>query len=339
MKKIPFQTVLEQLKDESRPFPATSLHRLADLQKGQARQIAHIWPTLSDQRRINLLEDMETITDSDDIPSFAEIAHIALKDPHPAARALAIRLLWQAEDPQLVPIFSRMLTSDPDLEVRAQAASALSEYVYLAELEELPENLRAPLEALLLETAQNNPEPLLRRRAIEALGFSSRPEVPNLIQQAYEQTTPEWIESALFAMGRSADEERWQEAILTMFEHPNPQVVLEAVRAAGELELTKARQPLLQLLESNVEDFELRRFTIYALSKIGGEGVLEALQKAYEAAEEDDDEEELFFLEEALDNLQMAFLLGDNKLIGFDFLESTSSTQEEIDEEELSEDE
>ncbi len=338
MKKVSFETVLNHLKDESRPFPSIYLHRLADLQRGQARQVARIWPTLSEQRRIHLLEDMETIADSDDIPSFAEIAHIALKDPHPAARALAIRLLWQAEDPKLVPIFSNLLANDPDVEVRAQAASALGEYVYLAELDELPETMRPPLETLLLETAQNSAEPLLRRRALEALGFSSRPEVPALIQQAYEQTNPEWIESALFAMGRSADEERWGESVLAMFEHPNPQVVLEAVRAAGELELTQARQPLLQLLESNVEDFELRRFTIYALSKIGGEGVFEALQKAYQVAEEGDDDEELFFIEEALDNLQMALLLGDNKLIGFDFQEDKDFADED-DDEELAEDE
>ncbi len=46
----------------------------------------------------------------------------------------------------------------------------------------------------------------------EALGFSSRPEVPDLIRQAYAIGQPEWMESSLFAMGRSADS-IWETAV------------------------------------------------------------------------------------------------------------------------------
>ena len=59
---------------------------------------------------------------------------------------------------------------------------------------------------------------------------------------------------------------------------------------------------LLDLLEEEAQDPELRYATIWSLSQIGGEQVRETLE---ELLEETEDEEEAEWLENALDNLTL----------------------------------
>jgi HEAT repeat protein len=129
------------------------------------------------------------------------------------------------------------------------------------------------------------------------LGYSGRAEVPPLIENAYRSGKRDWLISSLIAMGRSANN-RWEKRVLLMLENPATAVRVEAVRAAGELELAAARQALIELLED--DDDEVRMAAIWSLSQIGGQGVREILE---EMQEETEDEDEAEFLENALDNL------------------------------------
>jgi len=70
---------------------------------------------------------------------------------------------------------------------------------------------------------------------------------------------------------------------------------------------------LLNMLEDEIDDLELKNEVIWALSQIGGEGVEETLDALLEATEDDD---EIEVLEQALDNL--SFNQDDNV---FDFLD------------------
>ena len=76
----------------------------------------------------------------------------------------------------------------------------------------------------------------VRRRSLEALGFSSRDDVPVLIESAYNRQDPDWKASAIFAMGRSSDE-RWADQVLRSLVSENRSVRLAAVQASGELSL------------------------------------------------------------------------------------------------------
>jgi len=72
--------------------------------------------------------------------------------------------------------------------------------------EEIPEPLLRRIENKLLSLTTDESEvKLLRRRALEAMGFSSRPEMKELIRSAYNKDDPEWLISSIFAMGRSAN--------------------------------------------------------------------------------------------------------------------------------------
>jgi len=106
-----------------------------------------------------------------------------------------------------------------------------------------------------------------------------------------------WRTSALFAMGRSRNE-LWNNLVLSMLNNNQPDLRLEAARAAGELEITQAVPILLELLDDPSDS--IRDASIWSLSQIGGEGVRDRLGKLFDEAEDD---REIDYLESALDNL------------------------------------
>jgi HEAT repeat protein len=213
-------------------------------------------------------------------------------------RIQAIRLLWESEDKKLIPIYLKLLKDEQSADVRSAAANALGLFVYLGELEKIPEATHHQVEDQLLKVVKSRDKVEVRRQALESLGYSGRDEVVPLIQSAYEDKNPDWMASALYAMGRSCDE-RWKKQVLSQLHAPNLDIRKEAITAAGELELSSARPALLDLLHDE-EDLEIRRALIWSLSKIGGEGVREKIDELIEMEE---DEEEAEFLEEALENL------------------------------------
>jgi HEAT repeat protein len=242
---------------------------------------------------------METLAEKDTLLFFDHVAVMCLEDEDPVARATAIRLLWQSENEKLAPKLIAMLKEDPQSIVRAAAATALGVFVYLGELEEINVSIYENILKALISVHLGSDERLVRRRALEALGWATHPEVSEFIQHAYETNQEEWLQSALFAMGRSYDK-RWAKPVMRMFEHPDADVRYEAVRAAGELELEDARQELFDMLEEGISDNEIYFAVIWSLSKIGGRGVRQVIEVSLEDAE---DPEEIRLLEEALENL------------------------------------
>ena len=191
-----------------------------------------------------------------------------------------------------------MLRNDPDVNVRAEAANALNLFVDLGELEEIPEEAYGEVHAALLDSARGEDEPRARRRALESLGYSSNPDVIELIESAFDEENIDWKVSALTAMGRSADD-RWEDRILRSLLDENVRIRKAAVESAGMLSLKSARLPLLRMLESE-EDGDVMSAAIWSLSQIGGEDVQTYLEALLDRTE---DEDLADFLEDALDNL------------------------------------
>jgi HEAT repeat protein len=295
---VPFKSVLEALLDNSRPFPARHLNHFSDLKPDDLKALLKIWPQVAPRRKQALLEDLEELAEADTLTSFEDLARPLLTDADPQVRVLAMRLLWECEDPRLAPVYLEILNRDEDPAARAAAATALGLFVYLGELEQIPAALHRQVEEDLLQATASAPETLVRRRALEALGASSRHEVPPLIEAAYAEQSPDWVVSAIYAMGRSADD-RWEQQVLANLRNPHDEIRIESIRAAGELEL-KATWPVLLEALDDEEDLEARRALVWALSKIGGEGVRSRLE---ELLETEPDDEEVEFVEEALDNL------------------------------------
>ncbi|MEX2162020.1 MAG: HEAT repeat domain-containing protein [Anaerolineales bacterium] len=309
--EISFDDVIVALRDEEQPFPARYLYRFSELEGEELGLLTRIWFGLSAQRRLGILEDLETLAEGNTILHFDAVNRIALGDEDARVRLTAVRALWSSEDVGLLPGLFEMLATDESNEVRAQAAAALGRFVYLGELGKIPEASLKSIEDRLFKVLESNSDSLVRRRALESLGYSSRPEVPDLIEQAYERDDDEWVISALFAMGRSADD-RWGPLVIERLKDTDAELSREAARAAGELELGEALPALLELLHE--EDSELRLAAAWSLSQIGGNGVEDALEELLERTE---DEDETDLIEDALENLAFTHEMADMNILDF----------------------
>jgi HEAT repeat protein len=294
---VPFTKLIEALLDESKPFSPRYLHRLSDLEPADIATFSDAWPKVSARRRQALLEDLEEVHIADDLLCFEDVGRVALKDNEPAVRKRAISILREYELVDLLPTFIQMAENDPDAEVRATSAAALATYIYMGEVEDISTQKLQRAEESLLRLTSGKDIDLVRCKALEALGFSSRKEVNELIEKAYASTKIEWLVSALFAMGRSANS-RWKPQVMQMLLHQRPVVRAEAASAAGELEIKGAVPKLLELLQD--VDSDVRMASIWALSQIGGSGVRSALEALLEITEDD---EEAHQIDNALENL------------------------------------
>lgn len=310
--EIPFEQVIASLLDLDTPFPPRFLYRLSDLAGPELRQFKTAWPTLPDWRRQALLEDLDQMFENDTLLSYESISRLALLDPNPQVRLVALHSLQDYEVTDLIPKFLNILSSDKDHEMRALAAGILGQYVYLGEIDEIPADILETIVIGLLQAAANGKTPLIRQRAIESLGFSSRREVPELIEIAFSTGQEDWMASALNAMGKTYDQ-RWHASVLKMLDHPATRVRFEAIRAAGELEISAAKQPLLALLQG--EEREIFLAAVWSLSQIGGNELQKVFEELLSAAESD---EEADLIEEALDNLVFNESIGLHDSFDFD---------------------
>jgi hypothetical protein len=314
------QDLIAALQDESTPFPPKLLYQFSDLTREDLQQLGKAWLQVSLQRRRNLLSDLVELAEKDDLLLFESLGQLALDDSDDEVVMRAIDLLFESPQRRLAPVFRALMKNQArKAELRAAAANALGAYVYLGEIDKLPlEDLRA-VEEDLLASYRQDASSLVRRRALESLGYSSRPEVPALIRAAAAQDE-DWLESALFAMGRSADQE-WEEDVLENIDHENLIVQCQAIHAAGELGLGTARAYLVKLLGHARLDTDLKQEAIWALSQIGGEGVEELFEKIMART---DDEDELRTLEEAIDTLNFT-----NDASLYDLLEVDESSDQD----------
>ena len=294
-----FSEVKEALLNRQAPFPPQLIYFFSDITPKELDELEKVWSDVWVERRRGLLEDMENLAEADTILFFDDVAVMCLSDEDPVARATAIRLLWQSNEEKLVPTLIDLLKDDPVPIVQAAAATGLGNFVYLGEMEEIKQSTYQTILDALIEAHLNSEDILVRRRALEALGYASHPDVPHFIQIAYDTNDEEWLQSALFAMGRTYSKD-WTDSILRMFNHPEAVVRYEAIRAAGELEIKEARQPIFDILEEGTDDEDIYYAAIWSLTKIGGRGVRELIEMNLS---ETDDPDEISFLEEALENL------------------------------------
>ena len=308
--KVPFQSVLNALTNPDANFPSRFLKEFSDLAPGQVEALKKAWPQVGLNRKRNLLRDLNAAFRQDNLVAYDEVAQAFLDDPDALVRAQAIRLLEETGDIRLLRRLIEIGQNDPDVGVRTETATVLGQFVRLGELEQVPVELKEQVEEILLRAALEQHNAHLQRAALESLGYSSRSEVPELIESAFERPDTQWTLSALLAISHSADP-RWQEQVLVGLAHEDAQVRLLAAQAAGELELKAARQTLLSMLDEE-DDSEVLEAIIWSLSQIGGEDVRTYLLALLDASEDDDLIE---FIEDALTNLSFT-----EDLEGFDLM-------------------
>ena len=290
-----FVDLLHSLTNEK--VDTVRLAELSDLDAERLDGFALTWQDLSPGRRHALLEDLGSLSNEKIELTFEAINRVALDDSDPAVRQQAIENLWESEDPALVGSLINLLNDDPVPEVRGAAGKALGVYVFIVETREFDPGIQLRLEEALLLAARSDVNDVVRDLCLRSLGYSSRPEVPALIEGAYATQDEFRVASALRAMAHSANAS-WGEHVMAHLHDGFPIIRLEAVRAAGQIELNEGVPDLIELLED--VDVSIRRAAMWSLGQIGGSRASETLNSL---AEQEMDEIEQATLHDAIDNL------------------------------------
>ncbi len=324
---ISIAELIQALNDTDSTLAARYLYRLSDLEGNELEQVQQTWKNIPDWRRKALLEDLEELGEKDDLLSFEAVARIAVEDADAQVRISALRILYEFESRDLVTLYTRVLEKDQDVEVRAEAAANLGKYVLAGELEELPSRVLTDIENRLLKVIQGQESAVVQQQALESLGYSGRKEVSALIRKAYASDQADWKASAVAAMGHSANE-AWAPQVIESLDNAIPQVRLEAVRSAGELEL-KTSDRLLELLDD--PDDEVRQAAIWSLAQTGGSGVRLSLERLLDESEDDDEQ---LLLEDALELLNFTEETDGLLLVDLDEIDNDEEMDEDEDIEE-----
>lgn len=302
MTTLPFQAILDALADLSTAFPPRHSSRFSDLSPSEVAAFNAVWSELPRARKHSFLNGLLEQHAKDTRVSFDAVAMALMPDTDPQVRIFALRLLSESDALPSLRIALAALKGDPRDEVRQQAAQNLGMFVLWGEVEAIASSLSEQAEeALLTVTASPKTSAELHLAAMEALAYSSRPEVETLIENAYAHKDPRWVASSLRAMGRSADPV-WQEQVIPALVSDDHEIRLAAIHAAGDLELKNAQPFLLEVLEDE-EDEETYRAAIWSLSLVGDEDARLYIENLLDQAEQSDLPELAEFLEEALENL------------------------------------
>ncbi|MBI5564984.1 MAG: HEAT repeat domain-containing protein [Chloroflexi bacterium] len=272
----PVEDTLKNLKNEAEPISVAGLFALSGLDRADLTPVRSAWGTLSADRRQAAMRHLVDIAEDNFEVDFGAIFRLGLNDQDPDVRAAALEGLWEDDDAALIAPILKLLT-DPIESVRVAAAGALGRFVYAGELEDIPASKVAPVTKALKAAYASPTEALdVRRRALEALGFLGYAEVGDLIRQGYQHAELPMRLSAVFAMGRSADDEHWGETVVSELNSPAPEMRFEAARACGELEYTPAVRRLAELLDD--VDENVQQAAVWSLGQIGGDKARQLLQ-------------------------------------------------------------
>lgn len=309
-----FKEMLDQIATGPKVH-TSQLYIFSRLDKKDLQVFQQNWPNIPTQRRQEVMQELVEICEANFEVSFDPVFFLGMGDEDAQVRASAINGLWENETIALIKPLIHLLRSDPASQVRATAASALGKFVYLHELEELdqPQGLLVE-EALLATIHQPLEDDEVRRRAIEAISYSSEANIIDIIENAYYDDNEKMQVSAIFAMGRNADA-RWRPRVLAELDNPIVEIRFEAVRACGELELKEAMPRLVSLVEEE-PDPEVQQMAIWAMGRIGGPLARDVLEQYLDS----DIEAVALAAEEALDELN----LFDGSFDLFDFSEDDS---------------
>jgi len=294
-----FEQTVHEIVDSDCELDDRLIEGLSDPSRSEAKWFGAQIRGCAPARRRDLIQRMVAITERRFEVDFCLLFRACLEDDDPVVRRLSIEGLWEDARPDLARRLVARLLEDADVGVRTAAATALGRFVFMAECEEIDAELAARIRAALENVIGENRDVDLVRRAVESIAFVNDAKTRAIIEDAYAHESPRMRESAVFAMGRSADA-YWSDMVLFELRAVSPAMRYEAARAAGEMMLRAAVLPVIELVED--PDAEVRAMAVWALGQIGGKqarAVIERLVKS-------DDEAMAVAAEEALSELEFA---------------------------------
>lgn len=298
--KPEFNDVLTILSQEAQGsesiVSADVLYGLSDLTSVQIKALERVWADLPSSYKHRLITSLLEASEADFELAYDEVSSLGVEDESALVRAASLDLMWESESLETMHLMLKHVRSDESPNVRARGLVGLGKFILLGEYEEIPESLAIEAQDLAVAMHEDNAQPLeVRRRALEALSNSSHGKKNKLIHDAYHSSEHLLKVSAVFAMGRTCDE-RWQDILLDELDSSDNEIVYEAVRACGEIQLASSVRQIGELLLG--DDREIQMMAIWALGEIGGKQSLDILSTLQENTE---DEDILELIDEALD--------------------------------------
>jgi HEAT repeat protein len=267
---------LVSLADESRPVRTINLADISDLSRSEVAVFQAAWRDLHPARRLELISAMVEQAETNIHLIFHAALRACLTDDDAQVRRLAIEGLWEDERVNLVAPLAEILGHDTSADVRAAAATSLGRFVLLGVLGDIAERPAQEAEDALHAAWRRSGEPVaVRRRVLESLSYTDTPDLHAMVNDAYYSDDALMRQSAIFAMGRSANP-RWNKSVLAELNAPDAAMRFEAAEAAGEMAIRAAVQPLIHRLDDTDED--VREAAALALGKIGGPAARRALE-------------------------------------------------------------
>ncbi len=265
------------LADEERAVKSSELLRLSGLGTDERPDLRRGWETIGTERRREVISRLVELAEDSVEADFHSVFSYCLEDPDPVVRELAVSGLWETDDRVVISLFIARLEQDSDEAVRAAAAMALGRFATLAECGELLDRDGHRVNQALLWCLRNGKESMeVRRRALEAAGAFNSEEVRGLVSRAYESDAPAMRQSAVFAMGRSADS-RWLPVIFHEMGSADPAMRYEAANACREMGEEEAVPHLAALAHD--PDQQVQLSAIQALGGIGGAEARKVLRR------------------------------------------------------------
>ncbi|MEL6151603.1 MAG: phycocyanin alpha phycocyanobilin lyase, partial [Chloroflexota bacterium] len=256
------------LKNDER-FTAAVSHGLSDVPTAMTNDLNSLWRSLNVLTRQQLIAHLVEAAEVNFELNFKAVGLIGLQDEDETVREKSVELLWEDESTETLEILAKMAVLDASEQVRAAAVGALGRFVLLGEYGKLPERYTQLAQDTAVQVWTNESEQnSVRRRALEAIANSSHEIVPEAVIAAYRSADEQMIASAIYAMGNTCDE-RWAPSVLRELGSETPAHRYEATRAAGELELKAAIQPLGRIALNDERD--IQELAIWALGEIGGD--------------------------------------------------------------------
>ncbi len=307
-----FDALLQQLTDAGRPVRSIDLFALSDATRDRVTDFERAWKELEVDRRLELVNSMVEQAEANIHLNFHAVLRALLRDPDGRVRKLAIEGLWEDERTNLVLPLIALLRGDPMADVRATAAVSLGRYLLLGALGEIDAKPVREAEQALREAWFRSGEVNdVRRRALEGLACCELRGINEMIRSAYYDDDASMRQSALFAMGRTADS-RWSKLVLAELNSYEPAMRFEAAQAAGEIGLKSAVARLVECIED--VDSAVREAAVIALGKIGGPNARRILKAVLRG----DDEALAHAAEDALDELSFGSSSVDDALMVYE---------------------
>lgn len=291
-------SILQKGESVTEHVPAAAYYGLSDLDDVSIQVFTPVWQKLSVNYKRKIVTELGEASEANFDLNFDVLGYLALDDTDSGVRNSALDLLWIDESLDLLSRLVDLAENDESPEVRARAISELGRFILLGEYGEIPEKEAVRVQDIAINLLNDSAEDIqVRRRALEAISNSNLELVAEAIEEAYESDEHPMRVSAVFAMGRSYDQQ-WAESVLREIRSDDPEMRYEAARSAGELEIEEAVTILGQLAVA--DEREIKLVAIWSLGEIGGSQAMRLLTALAEDAEDAKDEDLHEAIEDAI---------------------------------------